>query len=191
MAKSASIISARGSGRRFWAYRAQDAARHPAATIRKRCGRNDPLGRGTGPPLRAARAKALRVRPRHDPQQHRRRHVAPADDPQRARWPNRRRCRCDVASSARHDLATGARAARAYRVPGTVGGGTLVVGGVGGTASQFGLQSDNVVSMDVVTGTGREVTRSPNSNADLSDAVRVGLGQVAVHAIRLWSPPDK
>ncbi len=28
-------------------------------------------------------------------------------------------------------------------------GGTLVVGGVGGTISRFGLQSDNVVEMDV------------------------------------------
>jgi FAD/FMN-containing dehydrogenase len=55
-------------------------------------------------------------------------------------------------------------------------GGTLVVGGVGGTTSRFGVQSDNVISMDVVTGNGRKVTCSASSNPDLFDAVRAGLG---------------
>jgi FAD/FMN-containing dehydrogenase len=59
-------------------------------------------------------------------------------------------------------------------------GGTLVVGGIGGTTSQYGMQSDNVVELDVVTGTGEQVTCSPHRNADLFDAVRAGLGQVAV-----------
>ena len=59
-------------------------------------------------------------------------------------------------------------------------GGTLVVGGIGGTTSQYGMQSDNVLELDVVTGTGEKVTCSPDSNADLFDAVRAGLGQVAV-----------
>src|SRR5262245_19668677 len=59
-------------------------------------------------------------------------------------------------------------------------GGTLVVGGIGGTTSQYGMQSDNVLELAVVTGTGDQVTCSPDSNADLFDAVRVGLGQVAV-----------
>ena len=35
-------------------------------------------------------------------------------------------------------------------------GGTLVVGGVGGTTSRYGMQSDNVLELDVVTGKGRE-----------------------------------
>ena len=56
-------------------------------------------------------------------------------------------------------------------------GGTLVVGGVGGTTSAFGVQSDNVIELEVVTGTGRKVTCSASNNADLFDAVRAGLGQ--------------
>jgi FAD/FMN-containing dehydrogenase len=59
-------------------------------------------------------------------------------------------------------------------------GGTLVVGGVGGTTSRYGVQSDNVIELDVVTGKGQKVACSPHSNADLFDAVRAGLGQVAV-----------
>jgi cytokinin dehydrogenase len=59
-------------------------------------------------------------------------------------------------------------------------GGTLVVGGVGATTSRFGLQSDNVIEMDVVTGHGEKLTCSPSSHSDLFDAVRAGLGQVAV-----------
>jgi FAD/FMN-containing dehydrogenase len=59
-------------------------------------------------------------------------------------------------------------------------GGTLSVGGVGGTTSRFGVQSDNVIAMDVVTGEGRKVTCSARGNADLFDAVRAGLGQVGV-----------
>jgi FAD/FMN-containing dehydrogenase len=59
-------------------------------------------------------------------------------------------------------------------------GGTLVVGGVGGTTSRFGVQSDNVISMDVITGKGRKVTCSARRHADLFDAVRAGLGQVGV-----------
>ena len=59
-------------------------------------------------------------------------------------------------------------------------GGTLVVGGVGGTISRFGVQADNVLAMEVVTGTGRRLGCSPRRNRDLFDAVRAGLGQVAV-----------
>jgi cytokinin dehydrogenase len=59
-------------------------------------------------------------------------------------------------------------------------GGTIVVGGVGGTTSVHGLQSDNVVDMDIVTGEGRELTCSATENADLFDAVRAGLGQAGV-----------
>ncbi len=59
-------------------------------------------------------------------------------------------------------------------------GGTLAVGGVGAATSRFGLQSDNVLEMDVVTGKGEQLTCSPTSNVDLFDAVRAGLGQVGV-----------
>jgi FAD/FMN-containing dehydrogenase len=59
-------------------------------------------------------------------------------------------------------------------------GGTLVVGGVGATISAHGLQSDNVLAMEVVTGAGEVMTCSPDERADLFDAVRAGLGQVAV-----------
>lgn len=59
-------------------------------------------------------------------------------------------------------------------------GGTLVVGGVGGTTSRFGMQADNVLAMEVVTGSGRKLVCSPRRNRDLFDAMRAGLGQVAV-----------
>ena len=59
-------------------------------------------------------------------------------------------------------------------------GGTLVVGGVGGTTSAFGVQSDNVTEIEVVTGNGQTVACSARDNAALFDAVRAGLGQVAV-----------
>jgi FAD/FMN-containing dehydrogenase len=59
-------------------------------------------------------------------------------------------------------------------------GGTLIVGGVGGTTSAFGVQSDNVIDMEVVTGEGKQVTCSASNNADLFNAVRAGLGQVGV-----------
>ena len=59
-------------------------------------------------------------------------------------------------------------------------GGTLAVGGVGARISGFGAQTDNVVELQVVTGNGEEVTCSADRRADLFDAVRAGLGQVAV-----------
>ena len=59
-------------------------------------------------------------------------------------------------------------------------GGTLIVGGVGGTTSAFGVQSDNVIDMQVVTGEGKKLTCSASSNAGLFNAVRAGLGQVGV-----------
>jgi cytokinin dehydrogenase len=59
-------------------------------------------------------------------------------------------------------------------------GGTLIVGGVGGTTSAFGVQSDNVIDMEVVTGEGKKVTCSASSNAGLFNAVRAGLGQAGV-----------
>jgi FAD/FMN-containing dehydrogenase len=59
-------------------------------------------------------------------------------------------------------------------------GGTLAVGGVGSTTPAFGVQSDNVIDMEVVTGEGKKLTCSASNNADLFNAVRAGLGQVGV-----------
>jgi len=59
-------------------------------------------------------------------------------------------------------------------------GGTLVVGGVGSATSRHGVQSDNVAEMEVVTGAGHQLTCSRDHNVDVFDAVRAGLGQVAI-----------
>jgi cytokinin dehydrogenase len=73
-------------------------------------------------------------------------------------------------------------------------GGTLSVGGVGATTSRYGVQSDNVIALEIVTGRGDKVVCSADRNADLFDAVRAGLGQVGVitHAtLRLVAAPRK
>jgi cytokinin dehydrogenase len=59
-------------------------------------------------------------------------------------------------------------------------GGTLIVGGVGSGISRFGVLSDNVLDLQVVTGRGERLVASPARNPGLFDAVRAGLGQVAV-----------
>ncbi|WP_246798443.1 FAD-binding protein [Rhizobium leguminosarum] len=59
-------------------------------------------------------------------------------------------------------------------------GGTLAVGGIGPTTFRYGMQTDNVLDLDVVTGDGRQLTCSPNSNPDLFDAIRAGLGQCGI-----------
>ena len=59
-------------------------------------------------------------------------------------------------------------------------GGTLTVGGIGAATPRFGAQSDNVLELDVVTGTGQRVVCSADERPDLFDAVRAGLGQVAI-----------
>jgi cytokinin dehydrogenase len=73
-------------------------------------------------------------------------------------------------------------------------GGTLAVGGIGGTTYRHGMQTDNVLAMSVVTGDGRELACSPSSNADLFDAVRAGLGQCGVitrATLRLMQAPAR
>jgi cytokinin dehydrogenase len=73
-------------------------------------------------------------------------------------------------------------------------GGTLAVGGIGGTSSRFGLQTDHVLEIDVVTGDGRELTCSRDSNPDLFDAVRGGLGQCGIvtrATLALTRAPDR
>jgi cytokinin dehydrogenase len=59
-------------------------------------------------------------------------------------------------------------------------GGTLSVGGVGGTSHAWGRQIDTVTELDVVTGAGEVRTCSARREPDLFDAVLGGLGQVAV-----------
>lgn len=59
-------------------------------------------------------------------------------------------------------------------------GGTLAVGGVGGTTSAFGALADNVTEIEVVTGTGETIACSATNHPHLFDAVRAGLGQVGV-----------
>jgi cytokinin dehydrogenase len=73
-------------------------------------------------------------------------------------------------------------------------GGTLVVGGVGGTTSRYGVQSDNVLELDVVTGRGEKITCSPLGDAELYHSVRAGLGQVGVitrATLKLIPAPEK
>jgi hypothetical protein len=72
-------------------------------------------------------------------------------------------------------------------------GGTLSAGGMGNTSQHFGAQVDNVAELDVVTGDGRIVTCSPESESELFDMVLAGMGQcgIIVRAkLRLVSAPD-
>ncbi|QWF85420.1 FAD-binding protein [Amycolatopsis sp. CA-230715] len=62
----------------------------------------------------------------------------------------------------------------------TTVGGTLSVGGVGGTTHRHGAQTDTVLDLTVVTGTGEVVTCSAERNPGLFDAVRAGLGQAGI-----------
>jgi FAD/FMN-containing dehydrogenase len=59
-------------------------------------------------------------------------------------------------------------------------GGTLVVGGVGSRTWRSGVVADNVLELRVVTGRGELLDCSPARNPRLFDAVRAGLGQVAL-----------
>jgi FAD/FMN-containing dehydrogenase len=73
-------------------------------------------------------------------------------------------------------------------------GGSIAVGGIGGTSSRYGMQTDHVLDLDVVTGDGRELTCSPNSNLDLFDAARGGLAQCCIITrvtLRLVHAPER
>ena len=73
-------------------------------------------------------------------------------------------------------------------------GGTLAVGGIGGSTSRYGMQVDNVLELDVVTGDGRELTCSADRNPELFDALRAGYGQCGIvtrATLRLVRPPER
>lgn len=59
-------------------------------------------------------------------------------------------------------------------------GGTLAVGGIGGTSHRYGVQVDNVSSLQVVTGLGKLETCSRQQNRPLFEAVLAGLGQCGI-----------
>ncbi|WP_247830286.1 FAD-binding protein [Bradyrhizobium sp. 200] len=73
-------------------------------------------------------------------------------------------------------------------------GGTVAVGGIGGASSRHGMQTDNVIALDVVTGEGNEVSCSAAENPDLFDSVRAGLGQCGIitrATLRLARAPER
>ncbi len=59
-------------------------------------------------------------------------------------------------------------------------GGTLSVGGIGETTYRYGAQVDNVLELDVVTGTGELTTCSPERNSELFRMTLAGMGQCAI-----------
>jgi hypothetical protein len=59
-------------------------------------------------------------------------------------------------------------------------GGTLSVGGIGGATHRYGVQVDNVLEIQVVTGEAQLETCSLAQNRDLFEAVLAGLGQCGI-----------
>ncbi|RSS83389.1 FAD-binding protein [Streptomyces sp. WAC06614] len=59
-------------------------------------------------------------------------------------------------------------------------GGTLSVGGIGGTVQKYGLMVDTVQAIDIVTADGKLVTATPWLRADLFNAALGGGGQVGI-----------
>jgi FAD/FMN-containing dehydrogenase len=59
-------------------------------------------------------------------------------------------------------------------------GGTLSTGGLGVASWRHGTQADQVIALEVVTGTGEVVRCSSDQNRELFDAVRAGVGQFGI-----------
>ena len=59
-------------------------------------------------------------------------------------------------------------------------GGTIAVGGIGPASHVHGMQTDNVLELEVVTGKGEIITCSASNNSDLFNAARAGLGQFGI-----------
>ena len=73
-------------------------------------------------------------------------------------------------------------------------GGTIAVGGIGAASSRHGMQTDNVLALDVVTGEGNEVSCSAAEHPDLFDGIRAGLGQCGIvtrATLRLVRAPER
>jgi FAD/FMN-containing dehydrogenase len=59
-------------------------------------------------------------------------------------------------------------------------GGVLAVGGITGAAHRLGLAADNVLELEVVTGSGERTVCSPTRESELFDAALAGCGQHAI-----------
>jgi FAD/FMN-containing dehydrogenase len=59
-------------------------------------------------------------------------------------------------------------------------GGTLSVGGLGGTSHRYGTQTDTVLALDAVTADGRQRSCSATESPELFQALLAGLGQCGV-----------
>ncbi|MGW1052120.1 FAD-binding protein [Streptomyces sp. NPDC001118] len=73
-------------------------------------------------------------------------------------------------------------------------GGVLSAGGLGGAGHRHGLVADQVLELEVVTGTGEHRVCSPDRDPELFHAVLAGLGQCAVivsATLRLVPAPDR
>ena len=73
-------------------------------------------------------------------------------------------------------------------------GGTLAVGGIGPTTHKYGMQTDNVLELEVVTGEGKIITCSSSENSELFDCMRAGLGQFGIitrATLALVPAPDR
>jgi hypothetical protein len=73
-------------------------------------------------------------------------------------------------------------------------GGTIAVGGIGGSSSRYGMQTDNVLELNIVTGDGQVLACSAKSNPNAFDAIRAGLGQCGIitrAALRLVRAPER
>ena len=72
-------------------------------------------------------------------------------------------------------------------------GGTLSVGGLGGASHHHGAQTDNVLSLDVVTPSGAIVSCGPDDHREVFDAVRACRGRNGIitrATLRLVPAPD-
>ena len=59
-------------------------------------------------------------------------------------------------------------------------GGTLSVGGIGNSSFRYGAQVDNVIELEVVTGTGQLEVCSATHKPDLFESALAELGQCAI-----------
>ncbi|MFJ9210563.1 FAD-binding protein [Streptomyces sp. NPDC102264] len=73
-------------------------------------------------------------------------------------------------------------------------GGTISVGGIGGTVGTYGLAVDTIESIDIVTGAGQLLTASPAVRPDLFNAALAGGGQVGIivrATVRIVPPKER